>query len=83
MSYTSKTPANMSIQTVPLKMAPPASSSGSGSGSGSGSRGAQSSRSSRRRMGSGGAPVVLGGGAGALGRSDGPNVSHLLHREES
>ena len=75
MSYTSKTPANMSIQTVPLKMAPPASSSGSGS------RGAQSSRSSSRRMGSGGAPVILGGGAGALGRSDGPNVSRLRHRE--
>jgi hypothetical protein len=77
MSYTSKTPANMSIQTVPLKMAPPASSSGSGSGS----RGAQSSRSSRRRMGSGGAPVILGGGAGALGRSDGPNVSRFCHKE--
>jgi hypothetical protein len=71
MSYTSKTPANMSIQTVPLKMAPSASSSGSGS------RGAQSSRSSRRRMGSGGAPVILGGGAGALGRPDGPNASRF------
>jgi len=70
MSYTTKTPANMSIQTVPLKM--PASS-GSG-GSASGSKG-QSSRSSRRRMGSGGAPVILGGGAGALGRSDTPTVS--------
>jgi hypothetical protein len=79
MSYTSKTPANMSIQTVPLKMAPPASSSGSGSGS----RGAQSSRSSRRRMGSGGAPVILGGGAGALGRSDGPNVSCICNKEKS
>ena len=79
MSYTSKTPANMSIQTVPLKMAPAASSSGSGSGS----RGAQSSRSSRRRMGSGAAPVVLGGGAGTLGRSDGPNVSHICIREGS
>jgi hypothetical protein len=75
MSYTSKTPANMSIQTVPLKMPAPASSNGSGNGSGS--RGAQSSRSSRRRMGSGGAPVILGGGAGALGRSDGPNVSRI------
>jgi hypothetical protein len=79
MSYTSKTPANTSIQTVPLKMPAPASASGSGSGS----RGAQSSRSSRRRMGSGGAPVILGGGAGALGRSDGPNVSRLRHREGS
>jgi hypothetical protein len=28
-------------------------------------------------MGSGGAPVVLGGGAGALGRSDGPTVSRI------
>lgn len=33
-------------------------------------------------MGSGAAPVVLGGGAGALGRSDGPNVSLAIISRE-
>jgi hypothetical protein len=69
-------PMPMPVQNVPLKM-PAASGSGSVS-----SRPTQSSRSSRRRIGSNGPPVLLGGGAGTLGASsrssDGQSVSLSL-----
>ncbi|WVQ97110.1 hypothetical protein IAU59_004220 [Kwoniella sp. CBS 9459] len=61
-----------------------ASSSGSSTGhgssgnvNGSSMKGKESSRSSRRRMGSNGPPVILGGGVGALGKANELGMQNL------
>ncbi|WVW82100.1 hypothetical protein I302_104105 [Kwoniella bestiolae CBS 10118] len=64
--------------TIPLKMpAPAAAASGSGSGSGTRRVGKENTRSSRRRLGSTGPPVILGGGVGAIGKATELGVQNL------